>query len=315
MTEPGLPGFKVKQVQRGLPFLPRGTYAGYWKFSDGQHTLLVEPTAGSKIRAAAAQALPRETGGLLAGRSLCDDDGQYMLVSGFTEARPGSGAPATFKIPVEDLGALRAQNALANPGADEVGWWHSHSGPSGYSSIDFGTQRMFEREDSVGLLVFARGAPWATAYIGPEAVHLGPPVRTRTATPAGTSPAGTGPAGTADPRVGSQPPPAPSGYPAVSSPGPLTGPFSPETDPQPNFAMRRAVVLAAAAIVLIAVAIVLAAAFRHRAAPQSHPRSTHPTATVPHARPTARASHTRPATAPPHQSRHGRTGNAAIPGT
>lgn len=171
------PGFRiVEQRQRTVPFLPRRTYAEYWKFSDREHTLLVEPEVASQIRWAAEEAYPDETGGLLAGRSLCDDEGRYVVISGFIEARPGSGAPAAFKIPAEDLGPLRRDIARAHPGADELGWWHSHPGPSGYSQTDFKNQRMFEREDSVGLLVFGRGPEWATAYIGPDSAHLGSPV-------------------------------------------------------------------------------------------------------------------------------------------
>lgn len=158
-----------------LPFVPRGTYAEYLKFSDREHTLLIEPGIAGRIRAAAERALPNETGGLLAGRSLRDEDGQYAIVSGYAEARPGSGAPAAFEVPMEELQTLREENARANPDADEMGWWHSHPAPSGFSLTDFGTQRWFDREDSVGLLVFASGAQWGTAYMGPKAAYLGSP--------------------------------------------------------------------------------------------------------------------------------------------
>lgn len=186
------PGFRIEQRQRTLPFLPRGTYADYWTFSDAGRTLLVEPDAAKRIRETAQRACPHETGGLLAGRSLRDDEGQYIVVSGFTEAKAGSGAPAAFKIPVEDLGTLRTENARAYPGADEVGWWHSHSGPGGYSTTDRENQRMFDREDSVGLLVFANGFPWGTAYIGPESVNLGSPRRGHAVSGGGSVPMGVG---------------------------------------------------------------------------------------------------------------------------
>lgn len=173
------PGFKIEQWRRLLPFVPRQAYADYWKFSDRTRTLLIEPGTAGRIRAAAERALPNETGGFLAGRSLCDEDGRYVVVSGFAEARPGSGAPGAFEVPEEELATLRTQNARANPGTDEAGWWHSHPAPSGFSLTDFGTQRWFDRDDSVGLLVFASGAQWGTAYMGPKAAYLGSPRRGR----------------------------------------------------------------------------------------------------------------------------------------
>lgn len=172
---PRSPHFRINSPawQRVLPFVPRGAYAEYLKFSDRERTLLIEPGTAGQLRAAAVRALPNETGGFLAGRSLCDEEGRYVVVSGFAEARPGSGGPAAFEIPAEDLAALRAENARANPDADEAGWWHSHPAPSGFSLTDFGTQRWFGQDDSVGLLVFASGAQWGAAYMGPNAAYLG----------------------------------------------------------------------------------------------------------------------------------------------
>jgi len=65
--------------------------------------------------------------------------------------------------------ALRAEAARRQPTADVVGWWHSHGQPSEYSGTDRSTQRMWTQPDSVGLLVFATGSPWAHAYLGPLA--------------------------------------------------------------------------------------------------------------------------------------------------
>ena len=172
MTEPG---FRIEGRQQTAPFLARTTFPDYHLFSDATCAVLVEPNTARDIRAAAVRALPRETGGLLSGRALRDDHGGYMVVSGFIEAAPNAGRPAAFQITTKELGELRTRAARANPGADEVGWWHTHRGPSVYSPTDHNTQRMFERPDSIGLLVFASGTHWGFAYVGPDARDLGFP--------------------------------------------------------------------------------------------------------------------------------------------
>jgi Prokaryotic homologs of the JAB domain len=170
MTEPG---FRIESRQQTAPFLARDTFSDYYRFGDAKCAILVEPAAALAMRAAAEWALPRETGGLLSGRALHDDQGSYVVVSGFIEAEQTAGQVATFHITATELGVLRTSAARANPGADEVGWWHSHRGSSSYSQVDLNTQRMFERDDSVGLLVFAGGKHLAAAYMGPNAHGLG----------------------------------------------------------------------------------------------------------------------------------------------
>ena len=170
MTEPG---FRVEGLRQTAHFLPRATFPDYYRFEDARCAVLIEPKAAQAMRAAAERARPRETGGLLSGRALRDDHGSYVVVSGFIEAEQAAGQVAAFHITTKQLGVLRTLAARANPGADEVGWWHSHTAPSQYSQTDHNTQRMFERDDSVGLLVFASGKYLAAAYVGPNAQALG----------------------------------------------------------------------------------------------------------------------------------------------
>jgi hypothetical protein len=172
MTEPG---FRIEGRQQTAPFLARSTFPDYHSFGDAACAVLVRPDAARDMHDAAVRALPRETGGLLSGRALRDDLGSYVVVSGFIEAPPNAGRPAAFEITTGELGELRTHAARANPGADEVGWWHTHPRLSSYSQTDRNTQRMFERPDSVGLLVFASGTHWAVAYLGPDAHDLGYP--------------------------------------------------------------------------------------------------------------------------------------------
>lgn len=165
--------FIVESRQQALPYLPRSTYKGYLTFGHSETVVLVEPGTARDLRAAAEHARPMETGGLLVGRPLRDDRGDYVIVSGFIEAGPDAGQPLTFTVSPRQVAALRGQAARAHPGSEEVGWWHSHPGPSSYSSVDRAMQRIFERSCNVGLLIFASGDEWGTAYLGPEARDLG----------------------------------------------------------------------------------------------------------------------------------------------
>lgn len=181
MTEPG---FKVEGVHHGAPFRSRSAFAGYHLFGEQAGAILVAPAAARAMRTAAAAAAvaphSRETGGLLSGRALRDGDGPYVIVSGFVEAASSSGRAAAFEAPPQEVERLRAESACAHPTADVVGWWHSHFVPSSYSGTDLAQQRMWKHPQSIGLLVFASGEPWAAAYLGPEARKLGRPTRVPT---------------------------------------------------------------------------------------------------------------------------------------
>lgn len=167
------PGFRVESVHQAAPFRARTTFTGYQAFGEGSRAVLVEPQTAGSLRDAAHKAYPKETGGLLCGRTLRDHGGQYVLVSGFVQAGPGAGRSAAFEISPQQTEELRQEAHRASPTADVVGWWHSHPAVSSYSQTDLGTQAIFSQPDSVGLLVFARGDPWAMAYMGPQATELG----------------------------------------------------------------------------------------------------------------------------------------------
>ena len=169
------PGFRVEGIRQAAPFRARAAFGGYQTFSDGNRTVLVEPATANLLRGAAEEAYPMETGGLLSGRILRDSDGQYVLVSGAVQAEPSAGRSAAFEISPQATALLREEAHRAYPTADVVGWWHSHRVPSSYSQTDLNTQTIFTQPESVGLLVFARGEPWAAAYMGPEAKKLGNP--------------------------------------------------------------------------------------------------------------------------------------------
>src|SRR5690348_17978844 len=73
-----------------LSFRPRGTYAGHRAFGSGDGAVLVEPGLVHQLRSAAELATHEQrcTGGLLFGRRWADDQGAYLVVSGFVEAGP-----------------------------------------------------------------------------------------------------------------------------------------------------------------------------------------------------------------------------------
>jgi proteasome lid subunit RPN8/RPN11 len=170
------PGFKIEGIHQAVPFRPRAAFDGYCLFGGGDSAVLVAPATVQALRSAARNARPLETGGLLSGRALRDADGHYVVVSGFVEAEPGSGRAAAFEISPQATARLREESSRASPTADVVGWWHSHLRPSPYSQTDLTTQSIWRQLDSVGLLVFADGEPWAAAHMGPDARKLGCPI-------------------------------------------------------------------------------------------------------------------------------------------
>jgi proteasome lid subunit RPN8/RPN11 len=183
------PGFRIDGVYEGIPFRRRTAFGGYLAFARQEHTVLVEPSAAHRLRRAAEQAWPHETGGLLAGRALRDADGAYVAVSGFVEAMPEAGSPGTFSLSPQETAELREVAFGHHPAADVVGWWHSHLGPSSYSDTDLATQSTWTQQESVGLLVFARGESWGIAYLGPDALRLSPAKRLPGQDPAPPTPA------------------------------------------------------------------------------------------------------------------------------
>jgi proteasome lid subunit RPN8/RPN11 len=237
------PGFRVENVHRAAPFRTRTAFAGYQAFGEGNWAVLVEPQTAEGLRDAAYEAYPKETGGLLCGRTLRDHDGQYVLVSGFVQAGPGAGRSAAFEISPQQTAELREEAHRAYPTGDVVGWWHSHPAHSSYSQTDLGTQAIFTQPDSVGLLVFARGEPWAMAYMGPEARKLGYSTVMRVTGP--TRAAGNGPV-VADP---------PADQSVLSFPDPPAPGHRTWTPPDRSQRLLRLVIFTESALILVLILV------------------------------------------------------------
>ena len=152
---------------------PRGTYTGYKAFGAGDGAVLVEPEVVRELRHAAefANEGKRVTGGLLFGRRWTDDDGTYLVVSGFlpvaaTDDPPDS--PADFALSDDDLRLLRQQAATMYSESRELGWWRTLPELGEFSARDMAAQAELVDLYGVGLLVYGSGAHWGTAYLGPD---------------------------------------------------------------------------------------------------------------------------------------------------
>lgn len=208
--QPGLGGLAP-------PFRPRSAYVGHEVFGYGDGAVLVEPEIARDLRSAAESATQerRIAGGLLYGRHWTDDEGGYLVVDGFLEGGPGEDrgdqifrdSRDTFTLSAADLRLLREDATRMYSGALEVGWWRSLPAAGGFGSRDFVTQRELAGPGGVGLLVFASGLDWGTAYLGPDGQAAGPagslvPVprlAPETDPPPGTVSPGTVPPGTGAP--------------------------------------------------------------------------------------------------------------------
>jgi len=160
--------FEIIEHSFDVPFRTRNVNAGHIAFRAGDLDVYVMPDVASRARQWATDALPRETGGLLAGRILRDNAGQYVVVTGVACAPADAGGMGRFGLSPEETGQLRRALARDHPSADVIGWWHSHTAPSVYSATDRANQAIWTDPRNVGLLVFARGTPWAALYVGPQ---------------------------------------------------------------------------------------------------------------------------------------------------
>lgn len=169
------PHFEVVERGSGLPARPREYFGPALSFGEsGIGVVLVEQGAGAALRNAAELANPRETGGLIVGRRFRDSHGDYVAILNFVQTPPEDGSSGRMVMSARRISDLRATAAQSYPSMDVVGWWHSHSAPSQFSSIDFATQRLWTDSQHVGLLVFGSGRPWAIAYLGPTGNRLVP---------------------------------------------------------------------------------------------------------------------------------------------
>jgi hypothetical protein len=164
--------FEIIQRKQDVPFRVRHLHQGYVAFHAADLAIYFDRNVVADVRECAHHALPREAGGLLAGRLLRDDEGHYVVVTGMAAAQPTAGGFGTFNLSPAQTEDLRRLLSERYPSADVVGWWHSHSAPSRFSSTDQGNQAIWTHPHHIGLLVFATGAPWACLYAGPES--LGP---------------------------------------------------------------------------------------------------------------------------------------------
>lgn len=170
--------FQPDAEQITEPFRPRSAYAGYKAFGSGDGAVLVDPEVARELRSAAEFATQerRVAGGLLFGRGWADDQGAYLVVTGFLEAGPGenggdrlsSDGADDFTLSEADLRLLREDAARMYSASLELGWWRSLAGLGEFGPRDFMTQAALVAPDGVGLLVYGSGIHWGTAYLGPD---------------------------------------------------------------------------------------------------------------------------------------------------
>lgn len=166
--------FVVVGARQAPPWRPRRTFRDYLPFSAEASTVLICESLATGLRRLAEYALPRETGGLLAGRIFRDQEGVYTVIFDVAQAGADSAGVGHIRLAPETTSALREQLAVAAPACDVVGWWHSHPGRMGFSATDLSNQRIWTDPNHVGLLVYARGPDWGCAYLGPDARLLTP---------------------------------------------------------------------------------------------------------------------------------------------
>jgi hypothetical protein len=174
MTEDGaavLPGPEAATVT----VRPRTAYVGFRAFGGGDGAVLLAPGVVRRLRTAAEFATDegRIAGGLLYGRYWADDQGSYLVVTGFLEAGPGENPGRRepgddFTLSQADLRLLREDAARMYSASVEVGWWRTLEQLGEFGPGDFLTQQDLAGRDGVGLLVYGSGPHWGTAYLGPD---------------------------------------------------------------------------------------------------------------------------------------------------
>ena len=177
MTDGGA-AFQPGADELGIPFRPRGSYAGYRAFGSGDGAVLLEPEVTRELRSAAESATQegRITGGLLYGRGWADDQGRYLVIDGYLEAGPGENRDDlisrdgydAFTLSDADLRLLREDGARMYSSFVEAGWWRSLAALGEFGPEDFVSQAELVGPGGVGLLVYGSGSRWGTAYLGPD---------------------------------------------------------------------------------------------------------------------------------------------------
>ena len=183
MTDDGA-AFPPGPAETPALFRRRGLYLGYRAFGDSTGTVLIDPRVARELRSAAEFATQEQrfTGGLLYGRRWTDDEGGYLVVSGFLDAGPREGGgdwvPAGssgagdltggFTLTDARLRLLRDEAARMYSTSLEVGWWRTLPGLGDFGPADLVTQAELVAAGGVGLLVYGSGQHWGTAYLGPD---------------------------------------------------------------------------------------------------------------------------------------------------
>jgi hypothetical protein len=201
MTDEGaplLPGAEYSAEGVAVPYRPRGEYAGYQAFGDGEGAVLLDPKVARELRSAAESATQegRVTGGLLYGRGWSDDQGTYLVITGFVEAGPGENSgdridrdgADDFTLSESDLRLLREDAARMYSSSLELGWWRTRADLGDFGPEDYLTQAELIGPDGVGLLVYGSGIHWGTAYLGPDG-HAPDSAGTLVTAPAAAPPA------------------------------------------------------------------------------------------------------------------------------
>jgi hypothetical protein len=170
-------------------FRRRESYLGFRAFGDHAGTVLIDPRVARELRSSAEFATQGHqfAGGLLYGRRWVDDEGSYLVVSGFLEAPRESGGdwvPADrsgdfgragaasftgdFTLTDADLRAVREEAGRMYAASLEVGWWRTRPTLADFRPGDLVTQAELVAPGGVGLLVCGSGPHWGTAYLGPD---------------------------------------------------------------------------------------------------------------------------------------------------
>jgi hypothetical protein len=185
MTDDGA-AFPPGPAETPALFRRRGLYLGYRAFGDSTGAVLIDPRVARELRSAAEFATQehRFTGGLLYGRRWTDDEGGYLVVSGFLDAGPresgGDWVPAQardaaasdltgdFTLTDARLRLLRDEAAAMYSTSLEVGWWRTLPVLGDFGPADLVTQAELVAPGGVGVLVYGSGQHWGTAYLGPD---------------------------------------------------------------------------------------------------------------------------------------------------
>jgi proteasome lid subunit RPN8/RPN11 len=164
-----------------LPFVTRPLASNdltlFASESDG-FTAYIHCRVLEAISRAAKRAYPYETIGLLAGRILRDEKGDYALVIATEGVREGEVEATHSHVQMSASGQAQVRRRLENSayGLDIVGWYHSHPAfPARFSGVDMTTQAAWDDPNHIGIVFSGlnRGETFGV-YRGSGSVLLAP---------------------------------------------------------------------------------------------------------------------------------------------